>query len=113
MAWSFRVGEYLERKPEIKAWETELPNVEARLALALIEKWGMVAGEADGEDTAGRQKIRLQSPEELVERACKTAQLAFARLRKEGWISVSPTFEEADKIMEERDAKKTNGAPKP
>ena len=46
----------------------------ARIALALIEKWGTVAGKTAGEDTAGRWKLALQGPVELVDRCFAIAE---------------------------------------
>src|SRR5215207_3668850 len=44
-------------------------SMRARMAVALIEKWGMVAAIPDGEDSSGRQKLRMMKPKEMVERA--------------------------------------------
>lgn len=71
-------------------FKTIAPNPKAEIALELIAKWGMVAGIDSGEDSTGRSKHRLQSPEELVERACQTAELAFASLEQRGWLLKVP-----------------------
>lgn len=68
-------------KEEVSISKTEVHSDEANLAFSLIERWGMVAAQADGEDAAGRQKLRLMTPEELVERAFITAHLAFEESR--------------------------------
>lgn len=70
--------------------EKRMPGREAKLAITLIERWGMVAAKHDGEDSAGRACLTLQTPEELVERACKTAELAFAELERRGWMLHMP-----------------------
>ena len=62
------------------------PCTEARIAEALIERWGIVAARSDGEDSAGRQKLALLTPQELVERACETAALACAEFDRRGWF---------------------------
>lgn len=67
----------------------------ARLAVILIEKWGMVAGKVDGEDSAGRSKLELQTPEEVVARACETSERAWAEFEKRGWVFRLPSYEEA------------------
>ena len=59
---------------------------EAILAMSLIERWGMVAGQPDGEDSAGRSKLRLSTPEELVDRAFIVARMAFSRAREDDLI---------------------------
>lgn len=56
----------------------------AKVAIEFITKWGMVAAVEDGEDSAGRQKLRLATPEELVDRAVITAKLLYERLEAEG-----------------------------
>ena len=62
------------------------PNHRAQLAASLIERWGMVAGEVDGEDSTGRAKGRLQTPDELVTRACDTAERLYAELERRDWL---------------------------
>ena len=62
------------------------PNHRARLASALVERWGMVAGEVDGEASTGRAQMRLQTPEELVTRACDPAERLYAELERRDWL---------------------------
>ena len=68
----------------------ETPGQEARFTLELIERWGMVAAEQDGEDSSGRAKLRLMTPDELAERAIATTATVFGRLRALGWITQMP-----------------------
>lgn len=65
--------------------KTLAPNHKAEAALAMMERWGMVAGVPDGEDSAGRQKLRLATSEELVSRACEVADMAYAAFAERGW----------------------------
>jgi hypothetical protein len=60
------------------------------MVLSFIEKWGMVAGAPDGEDSAGRSKLRLLTPKELVERAVETAKATFEAIESEGWVLEIP-----------------------
>lgn len=60
------------------------------IAQEMILRWGMVAGAPDAEDSAGRAKLRLQSPEELIERACSTAQIFWDEAIKRGWMESVP-----------------------
>lgn len=62
----------------------DAPDHTARLAFALIERWGAVAAESDGEDSAGRAKLKLQAPDDLVRRAFDIAQSAVAEAKKRG-----------------------------
>ncbi len=54
--------------------------------MQLIERWGIVAAAPDGEDSAGRVKVRLATPEEIVARACQTAQIAMEQFAHKGWL---------------------------
>jgi hypothetical protein len=74
--------------------DTEIPNTEARIATNLMEKWGMVAGVEDGEDSSGRSKLRCMTPTEVVDRACAVASEAMAEFRKRGWIIAGPDVSE-------------------
>jgi hypothetical protein len=62
----------------------------ARLACALIERWGIVAAEVDGEDSAGRSRLRRLTPDELVKNACETADAAMNEFEKRGWLIEIP-----------------------
>ena len=81
--------------PRIITHETESPNIEARLALVLVERWGLVAAKDEGEDAAGRSKVVLLNPEEVVSRACITAELLVAALRARSWMIPVPEWDEA------------------
>ena len=76
---------------------------EANAALAFIEKWGMVAGIPDGEDSAGRARIRLATPEEVVDRAIAVAAGAFRAFEAHGWIQPIPSPEEAASLLKKLD----------
>jgi len=57
------------------------------LAVEMVNRWGMVAGMPDGEDSSGRARLRLATPEELVDRAVEVSNLLnllFDRLEAEG-----------------------------
>jgi hypothetical protein len=75
---------------------TEMPNIEARFAMSMLERWGSVQGVQDGEDSAGRSKIGLMSVEDTVSRACCIADRAFKQFRDNGWMIDVPTHEEAE-----------------
>ena len=74
--------------------ENEHPELEAKMAISFIEKWGMISGMDDGEDSSGRQKIRMATPEEVVERAFQIAKLTMDKARKDRLIHNAPTFGE-------------------
>ena len=73
-----------------------VPCSEAVLAMNLIERWGMISAVEDGEDSAGRQRGRLQEPKEVVRRACEMAKLAFVIFESNGWMTPVPSPEPTD-----------------
>lgn len=60
---------------------------EAVLAMKLLEQWGMATAESTGEDSAGRAKIALVSPGNLVTRAFDIATAFFAEARARGMVA--------------------------
>lgn len=64
-------------KKSVEIYRTAMPNDTARLAFALLEKWGPVCAMPDGEDSAGRAKIRPLTPNETVVRAFEIAEFAM------------------------------------
>ena len=83
-----RVNRYDEKALIVE--QSEAVGVEAAYAMRLIEQHAMVAGETDGEDSQGRQKLRVQTPEELVARSFAIAELAFTEARRRGWMIAIP-----------------------
>lgn len=103
----YRVVSQYEYTPRITIHETEQPNFEARLAVNLLEKWGLVAAESDGEDSAGRAKLRLSTPIELAQRACDVAAEFSAELKKRGGLFALPSQSEIDdQFRKHKEAKK-------
>jgi len=95
------VDEYNLVRPKIVLHETEALTIEARLAATLVERWGMVAGTDGGEDSQGRAKLKLQSPTEVVARACETAELLMAEIRRRKWFVEVPPWDEIQKQAKE------------
>lgn len=92
-------------EPKLQAHHRELPGMKATLAMALVERWGLIAGTPDGEDAAGRAKIRPYTPDELVARAVDTADKTIEELRKRNWFVTVPTWPELSaKAEDEADA---------
>lgn len=81
---------------------------EANFAMALVERWGIVAARPDGEDTAGRQQLRDMKPTELAKEACDIAEATFTEFHERGWFVELPniaTVEERAKEQEKRTRK--------
>lgn len=72
--------------------EQEALEQEARIAQEMIAKWGMVAGVPDGEDSSGRLRLRLMTPQELVDRAFETAKLFMAYARQNNLVHIAPSL---------------------
>ena len=78
----------------IQKHDTTILSVEAQFMLGFIERWGMVAAMPDGEDSAGRQKLRLATTEELVARAVVVTSLAFDAAHDLGWAAEAPSMDD-------------------
>jgi hypothetical protein len=83
-AWPFVIGQHTRVQLDPRAG----------FALQCLERWGMVAGATDGEDSAGRAKLRSMAPDEMVERACDVADKAYAAFEARGWTLTLPSAEE-------------------
>lgn len=66
------------------------PNAIGRMAFDLAKHFAIVAAAPDGEDSAGRQRYRLQTTEETVSRACDLAASLWAEFGKRGWLTELP-----------------------
>ncbi len=76
-----------------------------QLMVDLLRSHPLIAAEEDGEDGAGRQKIRLQKPGEIVNRAAEIADLAVTVAEGNGWLkAVTITPEEVRRRIGELDA---------
>lgn len=73
----------------------------ATFATSCIEKWGMVAAMVDGEDSSGRTRARVATPDEIVSRACDIAEKAYAEFERRGWAhAIPPISELIDKMKD-------------
>lgn len=87
----------------------EAPTEEARFAMTIMERWAMVSSQEDGEDSAGRQKLKLLSEEDIVKRACNISSMAFDAFRRLDWLTPVPTLEELEADIQSRKKKRENG----
>lgn len=75
----------------------------AQMALSLVERWGMVACETDGEDSAGRTRLKIMKPTDLVTRALSITEVLFLEMeRLSGYLIEMPSLEDAEKFCEEK-----------
>ena len=73
-----------------KIHHAAIPNQEASFALKLIERFGTIEGRVDGEDSAGRQKLRMAKAAEVVGTAFELAELAFREIDRRAWLIDCP-----------------------
>lgn len=97
-------------KKQVVVYTTTSLDEPARLAGVLIEKWALVAAAPDGEDSAGRAKARLLTPEELVDRAIGVSERFYEVMRARGHLVDLPDLNEIndayDAKSETKDSKR-------
>lgn len=106
MTTEYTVTHQYAKDPIIRVHDTEIPNLEARIAITLAEKFGIITAQPDGEDSAGRQKLCLLPPSEVAARACAVAEKLTSEIRSRNWMVTCPTLQEASDILDERDSVK-------
>ena len=92
---------------DVLLFHTEHPDTVASFAMALIEKHAMIAANGDGEDSSGRAKLRLQTPEELVERSFRIAELTMEKARSTGHMVALPDLTEINADIDAKRAEET------
>jgi hypothetical protein len=97
---------YLRPIPMVTIHALEHPIAEARYAMQLAERFALIAADDDGEDSAGRQKLRLSTPEEVVDRACKIAHLMYVEIRDRNWMLPVEDYATVQKMLEVKRAEK-------
>lgn len=100
-------GRYGER-PGIMTHDTQSVDVRAKMAAAFVERWALVAGEPDGEDSAGRQKLRTMTAEELAGKACKVVDALFSEFESRGWILPPVTIADVIAALQEEKPQQDN-----
>ena len=61
--------------------------LQGRIALTLIEKWGVVTGKVRGEeDSAGRAVLDVMSVKDVIQRAFDMAEQATEQLERRQWL---------------------------
>ncbi len=83
---------YRNDRSEVIIHSRVIPSPRAKFAMDLMEKHATVAAAPDGEDSAGRQTLRLQTSEEVVDRCCDISERAFAEFERRGWVLTLPTW---------------------
>lgn len=76
----------------IECMKTEALDEVGSLASQFVDRWGMVAGLPDGEDSSGRAKLRLATVQETVDRAFAMAEEIYSQARIRGRIIDIPNM---------------------
>ena len=66
---------------------SHIMDLRASIALDLVKAHSLVAGEVDGEDSAGRQKARRLTPAEVANAAIETADALVQGFIERGWLA--------------------------
>jgi len=67
-----------------------VPDIRARMAMDIAKHCSMMTATEDGEDSGGRQKIRLMTPWEVANRAVDIANFMYERFESLGWLAEAP-----------------------
>ena len=85
--------EAFSRMPKLMTHARTALTGPAVIAAQYVERWGMVAGMPDGEDSTGRQQLRLSTKNELVSRALDIAEELYAQADARGFLVQLPEYE--------------------
>lgn len=99
------IGRYGDH--EVIIYREHAANEVATLAFDLIERWGLVAAMPDGEDSAGRAKLRLPTSAELVARAFAIAEQALSCAHERGHMIALPDLNEVNAAVDAKRAART------
>ena len=87
--------------PTMIVHHRQLPNQKAAFAMKLAEHLAIIACDNDGEDSAGRQKLRLLPPDEVAHRAVQIADSMWDQFATCGWIIDLPSWKDCMKMGRE------------
>lgn len=71
---------------EVMIYDVQRPDAKGNLAIELARHMCFVAGMPDGEDSAGRAKLRLMTTLEIADRACNLASDLWTEFQKRDWL---------------------------
>lgn len=90
------------REDNVVGTETSAPTYQAKLAVQLAGNIAVCLGEPDGEDSAGRAKVKLMAPEKIVRHACDIAELMAKEFDRRGWFSDIPELADEPEEITDR-----------
>lgn len=71
----------------------------ADMAVEFAKHFAIVAATPDGEDSAGRAKLRLSTPAEVVQRSCDIAEGLWNEFESRGWMFEVPLPKGAEDVI--------------
>jgi hypothetical protein len=95
------ITENWDRQQGLTIHSLQMPDQVAATALQMIERWGCIAAVPDGEDRAGRSRLRLQTPDELATYAFKAAEAFWAKAHELGHVLALPSAEERRRLLDD------------
>ena len=90
--WKLR--ERYKEYDQVCFFQLKATNAVASLAASLAERMALCAADLDGEDSAGRQKVKLMTPAEIAVRACDIAAALWQQFEQRDWIMDLPEPQE-------------------
>ncbi len=87
---------------QVLAIKTKGMYTVATLATEIATRFALIAAEPDGEDSAGRQKLRMPNAKELAGRSCEIASELWAEFESRGWLFDLPLPPELPEKARER-----------
>jgi len=78
-----------------------VPDERVHFAMAIIEKHALITAAYDGEDSAGRAKMKQRPAKDIVAMACDISEQAFAEFEARGWRQPMPTPDELEAMARE------------
>lgn len=85
--------------PGIMGHDTITLDTRARMAISFVERWALVAAMEDGEDSAGRQKLRALTAQELAAKACDAVAALCVEFEARGWQLPAVSFADVEQAM--------------
>lgn len=78
-------GRYGRYGTDIRIYNEWVPNEVGHIAVDLMKHLAICTGTPDGEDSAGRSKLKLLPADEVAKRACDIAAAMEKELKDRGW----------------------------
>ena len=82
-----------ENFSSVKTVQRTVFTNKGKMAWELLQRFATIAAETKGEDSAGRAKLELLSPNDVVARACDIAEVAWDEFARRDWLLTLPPVE--------------------